>query len=49
MALRLEKAFGVHMETLMRMQSSFDIAKTRSREKEIRGVRRFHRADAHPQ
>jgi antitoxin HigA-1 len=48
MALRIEKAFGVRMETLMRMQSAFDIAKTRSREKEIRGVRRFHRVDAHP-
>jgi antitoxin HigA-1 len=48
MALRIEKAFGVKMETLMRMQSAFDIAKTRSREKEIRGIRRFHRADAHP-
>jgi len=35
MALRIEKAFGVEMETLMRMQSAFDIAKTRSREKEI--------------
>ena len=41
MALRIEKAFGVKMETLMHMQSAFDIAKTRSREKEIR-VRRFH-------
>ncbi len=41
MALRIEKAFGVKMETLMRMQSAFDIAKTRRREKEIR-VRRFH-------
>ena len=47
MALRIEKAFGVKMETLMRMQSGYDIAKTRSREKEIR-VRRFHRAPAHP-
>jgi addiction module HigA family antidote len=48
MALRVEKAFGVKMETLMRMQSAFDIAKTRGREKEIR-VPRFHpRADAHP-
>jgi plasmid maintenance system antidote protein VapI len=36
------------MDTLMRMQSNYDIAKTRSREKEIKGVRRFHRADAHP-
>jgi addiction module HigA family antidote len=48
MALRIEKAFGVRMDTLMRMQSAYDIARTRSREKEIR-VRRFHpRADAHP-
>jgi addiction module HigA family antidote len=48
MALRIEKAFGVKMETLMRMQSAFDIARTRSREKEIL-VRRFHRpAEIHP-
>ena len=26
MAIRIEKAFGVSMETLMRMQNSFDIA-----------------------
>lgn len=44
MALRLEKAFGVRMETLMRMQSAYDIAKTRRRENEIRGIRRFHPA-----
>ncbi len=36
MALRLEKAFSVKMETLMRMQSAYDIAKTRSREREIK-------------
>jgi antitoxin HigA-1 len=48
MALRIEKAFGVKMDTLMRMQSNYDIAKTRSREKEIKGIRRFYRADAHP-
>jgi addiction module HigA family antidote len=36
MALRFEKAFGVDMETLMRMQNSFDIARTRAREKTIR-------------
>lgn len=35
MALRIEKAFGVKMDTLMRMQSSYDIAKTRKREKQI--------------
>jgi addiction module HigA family antidote len=47
MALRIEKAFGVKMDTLMRMQSAYNIAKTRKREKEIR-VRRFHRpADIH--
>jgi addiction module HigA family antidote len=35
MALRLEKAFGVRMDTLMRMQSSYDIAETRKRERQI--------------
>jgi addiction module HigA family antidote len=43
MALRIEKAFGVKMGTLMRMQASFDIARTRKREKEIH-VRRIPRA-----
>jgi addiction module HigA family antidote len=32
MALRIEKAFGVRMETLMRMQSAYEIAQTRKRE-----------------
>ncbi len=36
MALRIEKAFGVQMDTLMRMQSAYEIAKTRKREKLIR-------------
>jgi addiction module HigA family antidote len=36
MALRIEKAFGVKMDTLMRMQSSFDIARTRTRERHIK-------------
>jgi addiction module HigA family antidote len=36
MALRIEKAFGVKMDTLMRMQSAFEIAQTRKREKLIR-------------
>jgi len=40
MALRVEKAFGVKMDTLMRMQASYEIAQTRQREREIR-VRRF--------
>jgi addiction module HigA family antidote len=47
MALRIEKAFGVKLDTLMRMQSSFDIARTRSREKQIR-VRRFEPAEPRP-
>ena len=47
MALRFEKAFGVDMDTLMRMQNSFDIARTRSREKLIR-VRRFEPAEPRP-
>jgi addiction module HigA family antidote len=35
MAIRLEKAFGVSMETLMRMQNSYDIAQAHKREGEI--------------
>ncbi len=35
MALRIEKAFGIKMDTLMRMQASYDIAKTRKRENQI--------------
>jgi antitoxin HigA-1 len=40
MALRIEKAFGVSMDTLMRMQNSYDIAQARKREGEIK-VDRF--------
>ena len=36
MALRIEKAFGVNMDTLMRMQAAYDIAQTRKRENKIR-------------
>lgn len=39
-ALRIEKAFGVSMDTLMRMQCSYDIATMRKREDEIE-VERF--------
>lgn len=39
MALRVEKAFGVSMDTLMRMQNSYEIAKTRQREGEIKVMR----------
>jgi addiction module HigA family antidote len=35
MAIRMEKAFGVSMETLMRMQNSFDIAQAHKREGQI--------------
>lgn len=40
MALRIEKAFGMSMDTLMRMQCSFDIAQARKRAGEI-NVARF--------
>jgi addiction module HigA family antidote len=43
MALRIEKAFGVSMDTLMRMQNSYDIAQTRQREGAIK-VAPFQRA-----
>jgi len=36
MALRIEKAFGVSMDTLMRMQGSHDIAEARKRESTIK-------------
>ena len=36
MALRIEKAFGVRMDTLMRMQNSYDISQARSMEGEIK-------------
>lgn len=36
MALRIEKAFGVSMDTLMRMQNSYDIVQARKREGEIK-------------
>src|SRR5271155_1149077 len=36
MALRIEKAFGGKMGTLMRMRSAYEIAETRKREKLIR-------------
>lgn len=40
MAIRIEKAFGVSMETLMRMQNTFDIAEARKRASKI-NVSRF--------
>jgi addiction module HigA family antidote len=40
MALRIEKAFGPRMDTLLRMQTAFAIAEARKRAHEIK-VRRF--------
>src|SRR5271169_328780 len=40
MALRIEKAFGPRMDTLLRMQTSFDIADARKRATEIK-VKRY--------
>ncbi len=50
MALRIEKAFAVNMDTLMRMQNSYDISQTRKREGEIKVARYVSegKADRHP-
>lgn len=40
MALRVEKAFGPKMDTLLRMQTSFEIYEARKREREIK-VKRY--------
>jgi addiction module HigA family antidote len=45
MALRIEKAFGPKMETLMGMQSAYDIFQARRRESKIR-VRPYQPAAA---
>ena len=47
MALRIEKAFGVRMDTLLRMQAAYDIAQTRKREKQIHVRRVAQTADVH--
>jgi len=47
MALRIEKAFGVSMDTLMRMQNSYDIAQARRRAGQIK-VARFVRKVGDP-
>lgn len=43
MALRLEKAFGINMDTLTRMQTSFDIARVRKEANKIQ-VKRYEPA-----
>ncbi len=40
MALRIEKAFGPRMDTLLRMQTAHEIAETRRRERQIK-VRKY--------
>jgi antitoxin HigA-1 len=40
MALRIEKAFGPKMDTLLRMQTSYEIAETRERERKIK-IKRY--------
>lgn len=40
MALRFEKAFGLKMDTLLRMQTSYDIAKIRKTANEIK-IKRY--------
>ena len=47
MALRIEKAFGVSMDTLMRMQNSYDIAQARKREGDVK-VMPFAAQSANP-
>ena len=44
MALRIEKAFGVKMDTLMRMQNAFDIAEARKKAGQIK-VKRYAGAE----
>ena len=40
MALRIEKAFGPKMDTLLRIQTAYDIAEARSRERKI-SIKRY--------
>ena len=40
MALRIEKAFGPKMDTLLRMQTAYEVAKVRDRERDIK-VKRY--------
>ena len=46
MALRIEKGFGVNMDTLMRMQAAYDIAQARKEASKIR-VQRYQPDTAH--
>lgn len=48
MALRIEKAFGVSMDTLMRMQNSYEIAQTRRRAGQIKVARFVRKVRSRP-
>jgi addiction module HigA family antidote len=48
MAIRLDKAFGVSMATLMRMQNSYDIAQAREHEDDIVVLRYVPEAKENP-
>ena len=49
MGLRLEKAFGVKMDTLLRMQTAFEIAQAREREGEIKVSRYVPQKNPEPE
>jgi len=46
MALRIEKAFGPKMDTLLRMQTAYAIAEARDREGKIKVKRYIAKADS---
>ena len=43
MAIRFEKAFGVKADTLLRMQTTYELAQARAHERDIK-VKKFARA-----
>jgi len=49
MGLRMEKAFGVKMDTLLRMQMAFEIAEARKREGEIKVSRYVPESGSEPE
>jgi antitoxin HigA-1 len=46
MALRLEKAFGVSMDLLLKMQAGYDAAQARLRSHKVK-VKRYHPDEVH--
>jgi plasmid maintenance system antidote protein VapI len=49
MALRIEKAFGPKMDTLIRMQTAYEIAQARDREEAIKVKRYIAKARPAPE